>query len=163
MTFQANIVIDDVVDGMHIPKGSTVIMNVWGMHMDPVRYPSPDTFNPENYRGMDLLAADYAVSNRSDKRDHYSYGAGRRICSGIHLAERGMWLAMAKLLWAFNFVEIEGKPVDVSAETGYTKGLLHCPVDFECDVQVRSAKKKDTIMREFEIAQKEIFVKYEEL
>src|ERR1700733_6302398 len=30
-------------------------------------------------------------------------GAGRRLCPGIHLAERNLFIAMAKLLWAFSF------------------------------------------------------------
>lgn len=160
--FKTNSTIDDFVEGMLIPKGTTVIMNVWGIHMDPTRFPSPDTFNPENYRGKTLLAAEYAASNDPENRDHYGYGAGRRICSGIHLAERGMWQAMAKLLWAFDFSELPSKPVDVSKETGYTEGFLHCPLDFECDVQVRSAKRKETIMREFAVAEKEVFSKYED-
>ena len=161
LILKTNSATDDVVEGMFIPKGTTVILNVWGIHMDPIRFPSPDTFNPENYRGKTLLAAEYAASNDFENRDHYGYGAGRRICSGIHLAERGLWQAMAKLLWAFNFNEIAGKPVDISKETGYTEGFLHCPLDFECDVQVRSAKRKETIMREFAVAEKEVFSKYE--
>jgi cytochrome P450 len=34
--------------------------------------------------------------------DLYGYGSGRRLCPGIHLAERNLFLGIAKLLWAFD-------------------------------------------------------------
>ncbi len=30
---------DEVYNGYFIPKGATVIGNVWAIHMDPARYP----------------------------------------------------------------------------------------------------------------------------
>ncbi|TFK52653.1 cytochrome P450 [Heliocybe sulcata] len=40
---------DDVFDGYFIPKGSTVIGNVWAIHMDPIRYPNPRAYNPDRF------------------------------------------------------------------------------------------------------------------
>lgn len=37
------------------------------------------------------------------KRDHFMFGAGRRMCQGIHIAERSLFLAVSRLLWAFDF------------------------------------------------------------
>jgi cytochrome P450 family 619 len=108
-----------------------------------------------------LLAPEYAASADFEKRDHYGYGAGRRICPGIHLAERNLFLAIAKLLWAFDFAEIEGAPVDVSARTGYVEGFLHCPAPFRAHIEPRSEARRNTILREFEKAEAEVFVRYE--
>lgn len=36
-------------NGYLIPKGATVVGNVWAMHMDPVRFPDPTAFKPERF------------------------------------------------------------------------------------------------------------------
>lgn len=153
---------------MHIPKGSTIILNVWGLHHDPIRFPNPDVFDPDRYAGRTLLAPEYATSADFEKRDHYGYGAGRRMCPGIHLAERGLFLAMSKLLWAFSFAEKrdgQGKliPIDVDAATGYSEGFLHCPKPFDCEIKPRSEARKETILKEFAHAGKTVFSQYETL
>ncbi|KXJ84916.1 cytochrome P450 [Microdochium bolleyi] len=72
---------DDTVDGYFLPRGAVIFINVWGLHHD------------DRYEGKTKLAAE----------DHYGYGAGRRICPGIHLAEREMFIGIARLIWAFDF------------------------------------------------------------
>lgn len=37
---------DVEISGYRIPKGTTVVMNLWGLHRDPRFYADPDTFNP---------------------------------------------------------------------------------------------------------------------
>ena len=153
---------------MSIPKGSTVILSVWGLHHDPKHHPDPDVFDPERYAGRTLLAPDYAASANFEKRDHYGYGAGRRICPGIHLAERNLFLAMAKLLWAFDFAaKRDGRnmaiPVDTDPRTGYSEGFLHCPIPFGVNVRPRSGKRRAIIMDEFERVKKDVFPMYEDL
>lgn len=153
---------------MKIPKGSTVILNVWGLHHDPVRHPNPEVFDPERYAGRTLLAPEYAASADFVKRDHYGYGAGRRICPGIHLAERNLFLATAKLLWAFEFEEKKdgqgvALAVDVDARTGYSEGFLHCPKPFEAQLRPRSEARRATIVQEFEQAKTDVFSNYEVL
>jgi cytochrome P450 len=40
---------DDVYRGYLIPKGATVLENVWAICRDPRIYPDPETFNPERF------------------------------------------------------------------------------------------------------------------
>lgn len=40
---------DDEYNGYLIPKGSTVIGNVWAIHMDPIKYPNPTAYDPERF------------------------------------------------------------------------------------------------------------------
>lgn len=151
---------------MFIPKGSTIIITVWGLHHDPTRFPSPDVFDPDRYRGRTLLAYEYAASADFENRDHYGYGSGRRICPGIHLAERNLFLARTKLLWAFSFAEkrdTQGRrisPVDVDAATGYTKGLMQRPKPFDCEIRPRSEARQETILKEYAHAKENIFSQY---
>ncbi|KAF7537126.1 hypothetical protein G7054_g3942 [Neopestalotiopsis clavispora] len=145
---------DDFVGGYLIPKGSTVVLNVWGMHHDEQRWDNPEEFRPDRYATHPKLASQY-TSDGPD-RDHFGYGGGRRVCPGIHLAERNLFIAMAKLIWAFDF----RKKTDDTSQIGSSIGFLQCVTDYECDIKVRSQKRAETIMREFEEAG-EIFANYD--
>ena len=137
---------------MFLPKSSTVILNVWALHMDPAIWHRPEDFNPDRFLDRPLLAPEYAASSDWEKRDHYGYGAGRRICPGIHLAERNLIIAIAKLLWAFNFEEKIGAINDSSPSSGYSEGFLHCAKPYGCVINVRSEARRATILREFDEA-----------
>ncbi|MCJ1248411.1 hypothetical protein MMC30_005628 [Trapelia coarctata] len=157
---------DDTSNGYTLPKGTTVFLNVWALHHDPTHFPSPDIFDPARFAAHLLSAAEYAVSADYEGRDHYGYGCGRRLCPGIHLAERNLFLAMAKLLWAFRFAgKGDGRggvgTVDVDAGTGYSEGFLHCPKVFEAEVMPRSEGRRETILREFGEVEREVFAGYE--
>ncbi|MCJ1451406.1 hypothetical protein MMC28_001742 [Mycoblastus sanguinarius] len=100
-------------------------------------------------------------------RDHYGYGFGRRSCPGIHLAERNMFLAIAKLLWALRFepkVGADGKevPINSSPDKGYHQGFLYCAKDYECQITVRSERIRETLLREFEEAKTNVFSQFAE-
>ena len=49
------------------------------------------------------LNENYPISTNSLSRPHFTFGAGRRVCPGVHVAERGLFLAIARLLWGFEF------------------------------------------------------------
>ncbi|OAA43301.1 Cytochrome P450 [Metarhizium rileyi] len=155
---------DDTVDGMRIPKGSQIFINAFGIQHDPSRFADPDRFDPERYVGVKQLASELANGDW-ENRDHYAYGAGRRLCPGIHLAERSLFVAMAKLLWGLNIepgVDAANRVIDpdVSHERAYTSGLLVCARDYPCRISPRSQARKDTIMREFDLATAEVFARY---
>lgn len=157
---------DDWVDGKFLPKGTVIILNVWGLHHDEKAFPDPDNFDPERYAGRTQLAAEYAVSPDYEQRDHYGYGAGRRICPGIHLAERNLFLGVAKLLWAFSFetsVDAQGHriPIDVDSDTGYNDGFLVSPKPFDCKIRPRSETRRETILKEFHEAEANVFSMYQ--
>ncbi|GAB7330838.1 hypothetical protein MBLNU13_g02377t1 [Cladosporium sp. NU13] len=155
---------DDWVDGYLIPKGTTVIINAWGMQHDAARYKNPEAFDPDHFAGCTKLAPELANGAYED-RDHYGYGAGRRLCPGIHLAERNLFLAMSKLLWAFDMspsVDESGRdvPVDTDPRTAYSEGFLVCAKDFPARFRIRSQDKKETVLREFGEVES-AFAKYE--
>lgn len=167
MSTQLTRFLDDVVDGYRIPAGTTVILNVWGLQHDPSHFTNPDKFDPDRYAGKTALAPEYAASPDYANRDHYVYGAGRRICPGMHLAERNMFLGMAKMLWAFDIKPKADpksgvrKPIGTDPVKDYTEGFLVCPVEFGVDAKVRSEARRETIMSEFAAAERGVFEKYE--
>ena len=66
------------------------MLNWWAIHYDEERYPDPGNFIPERYLNHTLPAADYIAIGNPYKRDHFTYGAGRRACPGVHVAEKSM-------------------------------------------------------------------------
>lgn len=161
--------IDDVVDGFTIPKGTTVLLNVWGLHHEQTHTAeplSPFVFDPDRYAGRTAPAPTYAASKDYESRDHYGYGAGRRLCPGIHLAERNLFVGMAKLLWAFEFSEKADDAIDVDPKTGYSEGFLHCANPFACEVEVRGKdemekeRRREIVLAEFGKA-RELFKAFE--
>lgn len=109
---------------------------------------------PERFASHPKLASQYTSDGSS--RDHFGYGAGRRVCPGIHLAERNLFIAISKLLWAFDFSKEEGQDGEVESSIGF----LQCVRDYGCRITVRSERRAETIRREFEEAGS-IFANYD--
>jgi len=142
------------------------MVNAYGLHQDPTMFSHPDTFDPNHYFGKTALASEYANVADYNARDHYGYGVGRRLCPGIHLAERALFITTSKILWAFDIGpgrDDSGNLVepDISSETGYQDGVVLGPEPFKSEIRPRSTKRVETIMREFSAAEKNIFPKYQ--
>ncbi|THG95716.1 hypothetical protein EW026_g5985 [Hermanssonia centrifuga] len=71
---------DEVYKDYLIPKESTVIGNMWAIHMDPVQYPNPAVFNPDRFykagsptpwgSGPDMQDRDQCVMSPRSKHTH---------------------------------------------------------------------------------------------
>ncbi|KAI1813103.1 cytochrome P450 [Poronia punctata] len=93
---------DDEYMGYRIPKGATVMYNVWTLHNDPTRYPNPRLYDPGRWVHDSTNSAESATLADVTQRDHFVFGAGRRLCQGMHIADRTLFLAISRLLWGFN-------------------------------------------------------------
>ena len=98
-----------------IPKGTVLLGNTSFIHYDPERYEEPFAFRPERYLHFTKYSSEYAAQSDPYKRDHFAFGAGRRICPGARLAENSLNIALSNMLWAFEIrppivqgVEAEG-------------------------------------------------------
>ena len=90
---------DDWYEGMFIPKGTICIPNAWHMNHDPEIYGKDAAeFNPARY----LDSNGDVVPGPSDTKGegHFSYGFGRRICLGRHVANNSAFIDIAMMLWA---------------------------------------------------------------
>ncbi|KAG7038557.1 cytochrome P450 oxidoreductase [Colletotrichum scovillei] len=133
---------DDVYMGYNIPKGAAVINNVWAIHMDEERSPNPRVFDPERFKDDHTTLYQSAMGD-TKKRDNFVFGAGRRLCQGIHIAERSLFLGMSRLLWAFDFspaVDAQGNPVKYDIEN-LVGGITVQPSDYPARIKPRSAEK----------------------
>ncbi|KAH7194512.1 cytochrome P450, partial [Fusarium oxysporum] len=149
---------DDTYNGYLIPKGAGVLNNVWGIHMDPERHPNPRQFNPDRYRDDFQSLADAAANPDASKRDQFTFGAGRRICPGIHVAERSLFLGISRILWAFNIkptVDKNGKPVLPDPDK-LTQGFVCMPEEFPARIIARSEEKKAQVIESWKKAEKDV-------
>jgi cytochrome P450 len=124
-----------------------------GWALSHSQYENPDAYNPDRYLNHPGLATEYASSSDYEKRDHYTYGAGRRICPGIHLAERTQWRILARLLWAFRIEhaidEHTGEKIEIDTEA-YEEKLITGPKPFQVRFTPRSQQHVRVIEKELE-------------
>ncbi|KAI0664172.1 cytochrome P450 [Cubamyces menziesii] len=122
---------DDEYNGMFIPKGSTVFANLTGIMQDPIMFPSPEDFRPERFLETDdPRLQDFELP----------FGFGRRICVGMHLAQNSLFIAVARILWAFDVLpalDEAGQPI-IPDPWNFTDGFNSKPVSFPCRVKPRS-------------------------
>ncbi|KAJ5372353.1 hypothetical protein N7517_004359 [Penicillium concentricum] len=147
---------DDEYKGYFIPKGAGVMNNVWSIHMDPARHPSPREFNPDRYHDDYQSFGDAAANPDPSKRDVFTFGAGRRICPGIHVAERSLFLGMSRILWAFNITpEIDAGIPILPDPDRLTQGFVCMPEEFPAKIMPRSKERADLVLSEWKEAEKE--------
>ncbi|PIA24894.1 hypothetical protein AQUCO_15200001v1 [Aquilegia coerulea] len=99
--------------GYIVPKNTQVLINVWTMGRDPNVWENPTAFEPERFlnSNTDFKGRDFEL---------IPFGAGRRICPGLPLAYRMVYLMLASLLHAFNWKLEDGlKPEDVDMEENF--------------------------------------------
>ncbi|KAG6836306.1 hypothetical protein H0H93_009279 [Arthromyces matolae] len=108
---------DDEYKGYRIPKGATVMANVWAILHDAELYPNPHEFSPERF-----LAQKQDVDRQPDPRA-YAFGFGRRRCPGLIFAETTMLLNMAGILSAFSISLPNGSRPTVQFTPGITSHI----------------------------------------
>jgi len=116
--------------GYVIPKGTTLIDNIWSQTHDPSVYPDPEFFDPTRF----LDESGNLLPVTPDTRlDLLGFGHGRRICPGKDFAVNGMFIAFAYLLWAFRFewpVDEHGKQIICGVDELVSHGLVASPRPF---------------------------------
>jgi cytochrome P450 len=142
----------DVYEGWHIPAATTILGNNWAINLNEEYYPNPQHFDPVRFlsdtelRTIALEKQPYrGQKTHPAKAGHSSFGWGRRICPGADLAANSLYIALAKLLWAYDILPINGRHYDIFA---YTEGFNVRPKKFECIIRARSEEHRKVLERE---------------
>jgi phenylacetate 2-hydroxylase len=112
-------------NGVHIPKGISIIMNGQGANLDPAYYgPDAGVFKPTRFMGDD------------SSLPHLAFGAGSRQCPAMNISNRMMYGLLIRTLLAFELKETTGpdarKPhLDMRNFSDYY-GLVNVPRGWDC-------------------------------
>ncbi|EDO46999.1 predicted protein [Nematostella vectensis] len=87
---------DTTLEGYDIPKGTTVLLNIWAMHHNETEWTCPLKFDPSRF-----LDSDGNFSAGSGSRSYLPFGAGRRVCIGEALAKQELFVVISRLMHKF--------------------------------------------------------------
>lgn len=105
---------DDVLDGYPIAAGSIVTVLVHEVHRQPDVWPDPERFDPERFTPAAIQERQNAAHNL--KAAYMPFGAGHRICIGMHFALLELVIALAAIARRYHWrlVEPEVPAIGVS-------------------------------------------------
>lgn len=112
---------DTQISDFLIKKDCQVLINVWAMGRDPDLWSNALSFEPERF-------LDSGIDFKGQNFEMIPFGAGRRICPGLSLAQRMIPLILGSLVHEFKWKLEDGmlpEDIDLSDKFGITlhKGL----------------------------------------
>ncbi|KAH7865000.1 hypothetical protein Vadar_001017 [Vaccinium darrowii] len=107
---------DVEICGFTVPKGAQVLVNAWAIGRDESTWDKPELFRPERFLGSEIDV----------KGQHFElipFGAGRRICPAVGMANRMLQIMLASLVHSFDWKldgRIGAEDMDMEDESGIT-------------------------------------------
>lgn len=145
-------------NNIYIPANSVVCLQQYPIHYNPEIYKDPESFNPDRFLAYPHGAGHYAAGP-AEARDNWAFGAGRRICSGLHLAENSMFIVLVKLLWAFDIlppVGEDGREVQVdTSDAAFDEGSTTTAKPYKVRWVPRGEGARNMVLKEAEDARRD--------
>ncbi|KAK3384141.1 cytochrome P450 [Lasiosphaeria ovina] len=113
------------LSGYWFDAGTTVAAQAYTLHRDPDVFPDPERFDP----------ARWAAPTRAMKDSLMAWGAGSRICIGLHLARIELRLATARFFLAFPNAKVARSMGMTDEEMEPLMYFLSSPSGHRCLIQ----------------------------
>ena len=98
---------DDRVGDIVIPRGSMVIVHVYGAHHAPRHWPDPETFDTDRFiKGNEKLRAPFT---------YIPFGGGPRACIGSNYAMLQILMILSDLLRRYDLQIVDGQTIEAQA------------------------------------------------
>jgi len=95
---------DDRAGNLDIPRGSTVVVFIYGVHHSPQYWENPESFDQERFsKAKEKLHTPFA---------HLPFGAGPRGCIGGNYAMLQMLMILSVLLRKYDFCLVPGQTIE---------------------------------------------------
>ncbi|KAJ6466568.1 cytochrome P450 [Mycena vitilis] len=122
---------DDIYEGYFIPKGTTVLSNIWAMGRDKSAYPNPEEFDPDRFLNGD--------GQFREVDEVLAFGFGRRICPGRYTADASVWAAIVSILASFDIAKAKDAAAnEIEIEPAFSDKLVCHARPFKCSITPRS-------------------------
>ena len=134
---------DDEYMGYRIPANAIVIANQWQMNMDDQIFDESESFNPDRWIEHPELPLSV-------------FGFGRRVCPGQRIARSTLFIAISRLLWAYNITCPEADDLRArSADQSGRQGGAYVPSKFDASFDIRSPERQKIIEEDWDSVDKD--------
>ncbi|EIW74037.1 cytochrome P450 [Coniophora puteana RWD-64-598 SS2] len=124
---------EDVFWGKYcIPAGTTVIGNHWAISRDPDVFPNGEQFDLQRW-----------INSKGQLRDDlkfFTFGFGRRVCPGQHVANRSVFINALMVLWSFRLSMRTPPADDMVYMRGITPEKQACDIKFDPRINERDLR-----------------------
>lgn len=123
--------------GYRIPKGSIILPSISWFSQDPNIYHEPHLFKPERFFGP----------GKEPSPNKFTFGFGRRVCPGRHLADASLFLTIVQSLAVFEIMKPADQNIgrDTDPTVISTPGLIAHAKRFHYIITPRSEKHKELV------------------
>ena len=139
----------DVYENWQIPKGTNVLANSYAINTHPLYFPLPDIFEPARFlpHSDPRFKPEFKGKAFPGRFGQSGFGWGRRACVGAELAENSIWIAVVKMVWAFELRKMEREIYNTDMESFMT-GTIFRPMPFRVQWMMRSEVHRSVLERE---------------
>ncbi|KAI0053639.1 cytochrome P450 [Auriscalpium vulgare] len=142
---------DDWYEGMFIPKGALVIPNVAAMNLEPY---GADAHMFEPARHLNVRGEMAPAPADTHDEGHVTFGFGRRLCVGRHVANASLAMHAAVTLWACSMglaKDEAGRDIPVDVDRRDINGLSVRPQPFKCSIVPRFSDSPHILVEEHDM------------